>query len=307
MKHVDKFFAYAKKRHAIFLDREDGKPAPWTDDPILQTNKFCNVFRENDKVTRWFAKHVREPLRNKTPDILLATVTFRMFNRITTGEAMFSQLDMLDGGSAFQQFLHDGRTAHLKKAIKAVCGRGPFVTGSYTVSSPPGYTKLDGVLWILDKFYKSDWRTVEFETMYGAWEWLRHRPFLGKFHSYEIVTDLRHTDWFIGGQPGDAMDWANVGPGARRGMNRVCGRPYKDKSVRAAGIVEEMRDLLAFSRDARFWPQPGKRTAEGARNAALWPRWELRDVEHTLCEFDKYERVRLGQGRPRGSFDGTGK
>jgi hypothetical protein len=29
---------------------------------------------------------------------------------------------------------------------------------------------------------------------------------------------------------------------------------------------------------------------------------EMRDIEHSLCEFDKYERVRLGQGKPRSKY-----
>ena len=29
---------------------------------------------------------------------------------------------------------------------------------------------------------------------------------------------------------------------------------------------------------------------------------EMREIEHSLCEFDKYERVRLGQGTPRGRY-----
>ena len=29
---------------------------------------------------------------------------------------------------------------------------------------------------------------------------------------------------------------------------------------------------------------------------------EMRDIEHSLCEFDKYERVRLGQGAPRSKY-----
>ena len=29
---------------------------------------------------------------------------------------------------------------------------------------------------------------------------------------------------------------------------------------------------------------------------------EMRDIEHSLCEFDKYERVRNGEGKPRGRY-----
>ena len=32
------------------------------------------------------------------------------------------------------------------------------------------------------------------------------------------------------------------------------------------------------------------------------PDLEMRDIEHSLCEFDKYERVRLGEGKPRSLY-----
>ena len=32
------------------------------------------------------------------------------------------------------------------------------------------------------------------------------------------------------------------------------------------------------------------------------PALEMRDIEHCLCEFDKYERTRLGEGRPRAKY-----
>jgi hypothetical protein len=48
-------------------------------------------------------------------------------------------------------------------------------------------------------------------------------------------------------------------------------------------------DLLELSRDNRHWPQG-------------WPRWEMRDVEHTLCEADKYWRAESGNGRLKQHF-----
>jgi len=29
----------------------------------------------------------------------------------------------------------------------------------------------------------------------------------------------------------------------------------------------------------------------------------MRDIEHSLCEADKYERVRLGEGKMRSKYD----
>lgn len=300
MRHADKFFKYAVARHEIYERRRAGEPREkWTRDLIMQEFRFCNVFRELDKTTKWFAANVRDPLRDR-PEILLAAVVFRMFNRIEVGEAVFCQLTLEQIGrrpgstrevTAFDLFLRDSNARHLRRAIRQFVGpKGPYVTGAYIISSPPGYSKLDGVLKILGDFNRnSGWRDVRTDSMREAWKWLRKQPYLGKFHSYEIVTDLRHTEWFLGGRsPRDVTTWANVGPGARRGANRVAGR---DVRARASDeqVVEEMKTLLRLSRDGRYWP-------------AQWPSWELREVEHTLCEFDKYERVRLGEGRPRSVY-----
>ena len=315
MKHAARFFEYARKRHQITLDRRAGKPRPWTTDPILQSYSFCSVFREDDKTTIWFKDHVRD-VYNGRPEVLLATVVFRIFNRIQTGEAIFCQ-QLLPSSrfkqnetTAFDIFAATGDPTILRNAIKALMPKGPYTTGSYIISSPPGYEKLEGVLEILARFWqRSEWREKAVEmlayqrgSLEENWEWLKEQDYLGKFHSYEIVTDLRHTH-LLRNAP-DIMTWASPGPGARRGLNRIWGRPYKDTSSSREQMIEDMRALLSLSRDARFWPQGGKATARGAQNALLWPRWEMREVEHTLCEFDKYERTRLGQGRPRGKFNG---
>ncbi len=341
MKHASEFFAYARERHAIYLRRAAGQQKPWSEDKIFRQNKFTNVFRELDRVTVWFRKNVRDPLKNK-PEVLLATVVFRMFNRIETGEAIFCQTTVppkgwTDGSvfdkklnpTAFDLFLYDGDVRHLRRAIVHHIGdRGPYTTGSYIISSPPGYSKLDGVLKILGDFYKnSDWREIAQgsrqlrgrEPLFDYWEWLRSQSYLGKFHSYEIVTDLRHTA-LLKNAP-DVLTWANVGPGARRGINRVMGR---DKKFRISDehALEEMLMLLEMSTFAEYWPKWSERGGFLHRNFDMpdlgvdhkktdWSLWEMRDVEHTLCEFDKYmrlkkkEKTKTGrQAKPRGSFDG---
>ena len=52
-----RFFDYIDERHFIYLKRQDGKTFPWTQDKILQTYSFCNVYRELDKVTIWIRKN----------------------------------------------------------------------------------------------------------------------------------------------------------------------------------------------------------------------------------------------------------
>lgn len=314
MRRAPAFFEYARERYRIHLAREAGEPEPWTRDKILQRYRFCNIFREDDRVTRWFRTHVRDDHRLAgKPELLLATVVFRMFNRISTGEAIFCQTD-IEGGTPFTLFAESGDVRHLKKAILVGCGRGPYVTGAYIVSSPPGYSKLDGVLEILRRFWRDEreWRGLGAGiydtggwgkrnmdgagsmllhnagafTLEATWDWLRQFDYLGKFHSYEIVTDLRHTA-LLDRAP-DIDTWASPGPGARRGLNYVAGRDTAARVPREQQI-EEMRELLSLSRDGTLWP-------------AAWPRWEMRDVEHTSCEVFKYHRVKSGGAPSRGVF-----
>lgn len=306
---IERFFAYAREREAIRVRRkaEVLPRPPWTDDEILQNYRFCNVFREDDKVTRWFKNHVREPMRGK-PGVLLATVIFRWFNRIETGEAIFCQTDMFASrnGTAFEAFLQDGKMYWLEKAIRRYCGKGPYTTGSYMVSSPRGVDKVKGLCQCIGEFNQGkqlaaaeslgeiSWREmseilltdkVPDTGLEFVWSWLRQFSYQGDFNSYEVVTDLRHTDLLCNAS--DRMTWANPGPGARRGVNRLLGRPVKS-AVSRTQIDETMRELLKISKEYH-WASP-------------YRIWEMREVEHTLCEFDKYERTRLGEGRPRGVF-----
>ena len=326
------FFAYARERHAIYLRREMGLPrADWTEDRILKEYRFCNVFRELDTTTIWLREHVREPLRDK-PEVLLAVVLYRWFNRIRTGEAVFLQGFLDDGRSAWEKFLDDSDTAVLKESILAYCGKGPYVTGSYIIKTPDGIPKLPGVLLCLRRFMKNtpvyprmqppaDWQTVArnllspytrgFFSLESTWEWLRNHDHLGDFMSYEVVSDLRYTDMLD--KAPDIMTWANPGPGAMRGLNRIHGRDLK-KLIPKKDYIVEMQKLLEVSKSPIYCPQwsgsewefDGEMPRDMDRHdPTAWPTWDMRTVEHTLCEFDKYLRVKNGEGAPRQKYKGA--
>lgn len=340
---VDRFFALARERHSVHLRRVAGLPRPWTEDPILRQYKFTNVFRELDRTTAWFRQHVREPMR-ADPRVLLATVVFRWLNRVTTGEAIFLQGNVFDGPgrSAFEVFAETGDVSILERAILAYCGDGPYVTGAYMIKSPTGMPKLAGMMKVIGDFYRGahvfpgfdelvNWRDVadhclrnrdlpEPTSLRDVWDWLRDIAFQGPFHAYEVVSDLRHTA-LLDHAP-DILTWANPGPGAQRGLNRIHNRinasPRKAKHKwRPGGVpreqyIQEMLDLRELSRDTRYWPQKVAGDAYGCDGYGLdsttcagpWPAWEMREVEHWLCEVDKHQRVFNGEGEPRGRYDG---
>lgn len=300
------FFAYAVEREWIRIRREGGQPGPFTDDFILQQFRFCNVFREDDTVTRWLKDNVR---RKVSPDQeLIATVLFRWFNRISTGEVIFRQTNMFaNGATAYETFINHTRdTDVLRAAIKAYIPKGPWVTGSYIIKGYDGMNKLDGVLKAFGEFTRGEQVPPDYDNPVGweqmtetlladpgatsleeVWGWLKKFAYLGPFLAYEVVCDL-YQGPLLRSAP-DIMTWANPGPGARRGLNRIYGRGLEEATPRAQ-LIAEMRGLLSYASDTKLWP---------------WEReWDMRTVEHTLCEFDKYQRVLNGQGRPRQVFRG---
>jgi hypothetical protein len=85
-----------------------------------------------------------------------------------------------------------------------------------------------------------------------------------------------------------ADDWW-TGPGSRRGLNRALGRP-----VNAPWSEREWR--TAFDRlYAHIKP--------ALKRAGI--RLHAQDLQSCLCEFDKYERARLGEGTPKRRYAGV--
>jgi hypothetical protein len=285
---VHKFFSYAKERELIRLGREKGWPPPWSDDPIFQQFRFCNVFREDDKVTKFFRCMYRDPLRNSA-DVLLATIIFRWFNKIETAIR-------LDNAGAFK-VVDQHLEWDAEKARATLAGVSPIVTAAYIIKTPNGKNKLDGILWCIDQIEGQCGMLAQMilheRSLQKTCEALQEYPFLGPFMAYEIVTDLRHTRLLENAT--DIDTWANPGPGAARGLGRVLHNDvdrFNANSKRdAADLQKGMRHLLNLSRDGANWPID-------------WRRWEMREVEHTLCELDKYERTRRGEGTPKQRYNG---
>jgi hypothetical protein len=215
---LDRYLYWQEERENIRIQKEVSKlPPPWSDNSILQQYKFCQVFREDDRTTRWLKKHIREPMRNNS-DVLMAVVIFRWFNWIPTGRTLIKH-NLL-------------KSWDRQKAIEEITKQDKWVTGAYIVKSPNGMDKVTGVaecishMWerkdyIIDKLEEAieqDKCSLEY-----CWKLLRDYPYMGPFMAYEVVTDLRFT--YMLSAANDKLTWANAGPGAMRGLNRLTGRP----------------------------------------------------------------------------------
>ena len=272
------FWKYSIDRETIRIKKDVLKlPKPWTEDEVFLKNKFCNIFREHDRTTKWFRENIRDPLKD-SPGVLFATVAFRWFNRWQTGEIIQDLL--LEPPTSWETFETTVRSR--------LVGVKPIITGSYMIKTPTGLNKSDGVISNIKNFWGV---TTEPKSLKDMHTFIKGKPFMGSFMAYEVVTDLRHT--YLCREAEDINTWAAAGPGAARGLARIIGKPldyfshysHLDQITMCSLMEQILQDSITS------WPTE-------------WSGWEMRDVEHTLCEYDKYLRCQSGQGKTKQKYEG---
>lgn len=261
----DEFFWWMRERQQIYLYRQAGLPPPWTSDPILRDYFFTNVYREQDKVTVWVREHWRE---RKAPAHLMIfnMAVARFFNWIPTLETIGWTQDWHSKRVERDNLLHhQNEEKHIK-----------IFNDAYIIAGTDlkGYTKISGVMRRLDILWEerrsiADAIRPPRTSLEFAWHALQVTPGIGPFIAYEIVTDLRHTP-VLHDAP-DICTWANPGPGAIRGLQRIYGKEAVRGKEAAIVLMHTLMEAC---------PMPV----------------EMRDIEHSLCEYDKYKRIKLGQG-----------
>lgn len=296
---VEDFFYWINERHRIYLRKQAGDPRPWTEDPILDEFKFTNAFRQLDRGTVFYTERIRAELDG--PELLMNTVIYRMVNNVAT----FEECGLWEG---------DG--TEFKKRMRARRERGDKVfTSAHMTVGVGGEDKLETNIrsWEklfadLDEFY-DDMDGCNGSLQEAFHEILAWKIFgVGKFIAYEIVCDLRWWLWF---PVTDSLTWANPGPGASRGLRRL--GFTTSRSVTSEECNVAMRRLWEQAETSLApWVRPHHPTVRAERIARSknnldpcvlphveQPPFEMREIEHSLCEFDKYCRAKRGQGAPR--------
>lgn len=291
------FFDYLKEREEVRLRKEAGLSVcftekKWTDDPILSSYKFTNVRRHHDRTSM----KLREMFYNEHFDddrraILMNCALYRYFGTWEFAEAV--------GWQDYDSFDFEGIKELARERLE---NRERVFTGAYVVtnqgiSAPKQEVVVDIFLQGLHKATPS---ILAEATTSQSWRKVAGlmKPLMGfggtGFMTKEVLLDTTYTGFWAFTQesedgkfshPGDWWEWTPIGPGALRGAARVLGddsaKPIKnDKAFSVIIWLTGMQDLMV---DFPFKLSPT-------------------DIQFGLCEFDKYERVRLGQGTPRSRY-----
>jgi len=122
---------------------------------------------------------------------------------------------------------------------------------------------------VIEKTLSSDKLCVAHEKIAGYTGW-------GSFLAGQVIADLKYTRYLDGAV--DWWTWAASGPGSKRGLNRILGRPLH-------AVWKEYEWLENVQRLQTLMPEIGGQ------------RLHAQDVQSCLCEYDKYMRIALGEGR----------
>jgi len=277
-----------KERESIRFLKEAGSPWPWTQDEILRTYKFTNVKREHDRTTRWMRDNWTKPNANRhSAEILFNCALFRYFGTTEFAQAIGWQTEF--GSAAVRSDIK--QIARERLSSKQRVFTGAYVITNQGLSLPKEEVVVD---YFLQPFWGASDRLSVMAAETKSWravasEMRRLQGFGGSgFMTKEILQDALNSGVFKNGCD-DRNTYCPVGPGARRGLNRVFDREIKHQQTEEK-FLEEM--IMLFSQRADFWPKD-------------YVKLELHDIQFQLCEYDKKERVRLGQGRPRSKYRRT--
>ena len=280
-KILEKFFYWISERHQVYLKKEiNFEPKPWTDDEILRGYRFANVFRDLDRGTQWVKRNFIKPHYNDGAFLFFNLLWYRSFNWIGTGETL--------------GYLNDWDSDKVSQHLKEIKNDGGKVfTSSHNIATHGWKEKIDRVVYgIIEPIWK-DLGNI-YSNMPNSIKKATH--YLQTFHgfggsgfmAYEVITDLTFTPKLE-----DAFDkkiWVNFSPMALDGLISLFGKINRTGKKSEADKLE-LSHMLLEEVNIHF-------------TGSHVPQLELRDLVHTLGQFNKYLRTSNGEGRPKERYNG---
>lgn len=291
---LEDFFYWMNERHWIYVRRFiEKKKKPWTKDKPMLEYKFTNVFRQLDTGTivldkmldKWFMSNMpfKDMDVDDAIDVLFNIIWYRMFNVAEHAKNLgFVKHQKHD---KVRQYLISKRDAEEKvfTGVHMLSGAGSLISLHGKI-----YAHLLAAIEIAEDIGEQFISFIyNHQSLQAVCQKLTALPLIGKFLAYEMVCDLRFTPLLCDAV--DKLTWANIGNGAERGLQRL-GLPINIESLKF--LYEETKKYIGDHVKKHF--------------NEIYPPFELREIEHSLCEFDKHQRILTGAGRSRSKYNGYG-
>jgi hypothetical protein len=241
----------------------------------LQTYSFCNIFRILDRTTQYLIREVIEVGSQKPNDVVFRVVLFNLFTKIETYELLQRRLGPLTweryDPEAYEEVLEeakdDGTTLYTGAFQK------PAPKYHHCVIAHKNHLRLLEAL-LSSGLTKQLQRA---ESLADVFTFIASFSGMADFTSYQLLVNLSYTSLLNFSE----MDFVVGGPGSRSGLTKCFGKSI-DPVKMEVGIMRWM----AETQNEHF-------ARLGLEFAGLGPEGlplGLVDIEHTLCEVEKYSR-----------------
>lgn len=262
------YLDFVVDRHHVWEQRMAGLPGPWSKDPILQRNKFTNVYRVLDYGSQFLIKELLNEPGITAEDALARAFLYRMSNEPETWQYTRNKWGHYPLAHEFGRELGDLWAQRRDEGYRVF-------SGAYTIMPLPGVGGFDKAREVvrmaaeafnplhpgncLRAFLAAD-------TMLGRFQVLRSIPNVGDFIAMQVLTDFGYSPF---GADQDENTFVVAGPGARKGAKEIW------PELPVAKVITWCRQQVLQLHDC---PQVHGRPPS------------MMDIQNTLCEFSKYAR-----------------
>jgi hypothetical protein len=280
----DELVEFVNERDQVRLNKDSGYLQPYTLDPILSKYRFCNVRRRDDRVSKWLIKNY---YRSVSGDVWFRALLARLINWPPTLLYLMDKLVIPHRAEDFNAYL-------FIEAMKELESKGEKVYSSAYIVYPTmvkGNTKSVNLCEYIIKPTISMASKMRGAVASGS---IKHTTNqlaeafgIQTFIAGQVSADLT----YLRGQLDNAIDlysWAPIGPGSQRGLNRL----HERKLLKTTTEKQFNQELIEV-RDAVIGSNQSFKDLT------------LHDCQNIMCEFDKYQRVKTGEGKPRQNYKPT--
>ena len=311
--HLRLFFETMYERMLIWKRRFiDQRPRPWTDNKIFRESKFTNVYRELDRNSQWQIKNILLDKSLSGINLIWKMMVFRFFNNPETFVKGMQEMGWQNGIPDWKDYDEDEFASFIDRIRQS--GENPYTT-AYLINSQaaPGksrdycYTNL-----IIPTLHKNVPQLISVvrraKTPEDIITYLKTMPAVADFIAHEFYQDFTYIPRYRGIEfmKFDQNDFTNVGPGASIGIRLI----YPSLKT-----VREQKQAIYWLRDlAEEWltkigDEKGEKmvylnwdTNKGAYYLTNNCNITLHQIEMWLCEFQKYWKMIIGEGKQRSKF-----
>jgi thymidylate kinase len=270
----DTLWRFAAERQEVFFRKLEGRPAPWTHDPIIAHHKFTNAYRASDRVSQYLIRHVIYGGDHSPEEVFFRTILFKLFNKIETWELLNAKLGAISYANySFAQY-DRVLTDAISSGARIYSAAYIMPSGKSIFGDPQ---KHRNHLRLIERMMEDEapQRMANAPSMKQAFEVLRSYPTIGDFLAYQYVTDLNYSELTNFSE----MEFVVPGPGAFDGIHKC----FSD----LGGLNEIDIIRLVTERQGKEFERLG------LQFRSLWGRrLQLIDCQNLFCEVSKYARLR---------------